>query len=94
MAMFLIRGYGLTQRTQSKLRVTVQLDVLNIISNCYTLGKQKKYEWTRVTAVKSIVFLSRSTRETLDTVLFIIQIPCYRNVSSRVFEMFDRFVSS
>ena len=41
--MFLIRGYGVTQRTQSELPVTVQLDVLNIILNDY-VGKQSTNE--------------------------------------------------
>ena len=69
--MFLIRGYGVTQRTQSELPFTVQLDVLNIILNEY-VGKQSTNELV-LSAVKSIVYRSRSTREVLDTILFIIE---------------------
>ena len=87
MAMFLIRGYGVTQRTQSELPVTVQLDVLNIILNDY-VGKQSTNELV-LSAVNSILYFSRSTREALDTILFIIEKnPCYHNLSSRVFEPF------
>ena len=71
MAMFLIRGYGVTQLTQSELPATVQLDVLNIILNDY-VGKQSTNELV-LSAVKSIVYCSRSTREALDTILFIIE---------------------
>ena len=71
MAMFLIRGYGVNQRTQSELPMTVQLDVLNIILNdC--VGKKYTNELV-LSAVKSIVYCSRATREALDTILFIME---------------------
>ena len=47
-----------------------------------------------VTAVKSIVYSFRSTRETLDAVLFTIRNSCYRNLDSRVFVMFNPFDSA